>query len=321
MKIRGRFSATGFGPAVAANGDAVHVVWIEDAKTMYRRSDGAGVTWSSPMRLSSTLLGHRDRADIAVRGDTVHVVWGDTGVGNWEVFYRRSRDGGVTWLKRTRLTRNDDLSQFPSVAVRESTVHVVWWQGPGGIDYRRSDDAGATWSKATSLGGTPVVGSPPDIVAAKSAVLVAWQSNSGGGSQIVYRRSVNGGQTWAPERPLTKKLDARSSPSLTAGGNRIHVVWTEQPGSSMEVFYRRSLDGAATWNTVKRITRNSGDSVATGVADDAKTVHLLWRDDTRGGPGTSSTSAGRSRHRRKVRQPRSRHPGPSPGAAASLWYS
>ena len=77
---------------------------------------------------------------VAATGDTVHVVWWDYRDGNWEVYYLRSLDGGSTWGPETRLTNDAGASQYPSVAVSGTTVHVVWWDTRDGnkeIYYKR----------------------------------------------------------------------------------------------------------------------------------------------------------------------------------------
>ncbi len=50
---------------------------------------------------------------IAINGSVVHVVWSDERDGNYEIYYKRSTDGGVSWGADTRLTNNpSDLSSL-----------------------------------------------------------------------------------------------------------------------------------------------------------------------------------------------------------------
>ena len=50
-------------------------------------------------------MGH----NIAAAGNVVHVVWTDERDGNWEVYYKRSTDGGLHWDPDYRIT--DDPAQ------------------------------------------------------------------------------------------------------------------------------------------------------------------------------------------------------------------
>ncbi len=56
----------------------------------------------------------------------MHTVWVDDRDGDNEVYYKRSTNGGISWEADTRLTNNSTNSQYPSVAVSGSAVHVVW---------------------------------------------------------------------------------------------------------------------------------------------------------------------------------------------------
>ena len=57
----------------------------------------------------------------------VHVVWHDDTPGNFEIYYKRSTDGGSTWTAPQRLSWNTVDSEFPDIAVDSSGhLHVVW---------------------------------------------------------------------------------------------------------------------------------------------------------------------------------------------------
>ena len=71
----------------------------------------------------------------------MHVVWYDNRDGNNEIYYKRSTDAGINWGADTRLTNNTAYSEYPSVAVSGSVVHVVWndyRDGNSEIYYKRN---------------------------------------------------------------------------------------------------------------------------------------------------------------------------------------
>jgi hypothetical protein len=71
----------------------------------------------------------------------VHTVWQDNRDGNYEIYYKRSTDGGVSWETDTRLTNNTAGSWYPSIAVSGSIVHTVWSDDRDGNDeiyYKRN---------------------------------------------------------------------------------------------------------------------------------------------------------------------------------------
>jgi hypothetical protein len=108
-------------PSIAALGNNVHVVWDDstpgNAEIYYRRSADRGTTWGKTTRLTKSTGDSSDSA-IAVSGTNIHVVWADSTPGNYEIFYKRSVNNGVTWRKEKRLTRNKGWSQ--SLPCREA---------------------------------------------------------------------------------------------------------------------------------------------------------------------------------------------------------
>ncbi|MCK4396050.1 exo-alpha-sialidase, partial [candidate division WOR-3 bacterium] len=115
---------------VAAEEDTVHVVWYDHRdgnwEIYYKRSTDGGTSWETDTRLTDNSV-QSWYPSIAVEGSDVHVVWYDIRDGNWEIYYKRSTDGGTSWGTDTRLTDNINFSWYPSVAVEGSNVHVVWY--------------------------------------------------------------------------------------------------------------------------------------------------------------------------------------------------
>jgi len=108
----------------------VHVVW-EDGRDgnyeiYYKRSTDGGVSWGADTRLTS-ISGISSSPSVSVSGSVVHVVWYDNRDGNFEIYYKRSTDGGMSWGTDTRLTNNSAESRYSSVSVSGSAVHVVWY--------------------------------------------------------------------------------------------------------------------------------------------------------------------------------------------------
>jgi Neuraminidase (sialidase) len=285
VRLRGGVGV--YRPSVAVVGDMVHVAWVEDgAAVIYRSSHDGGTTWGSRKRLSSRLPGSRDVVDVAAWGETVHVAFGDSSRGGFRIFHRTSHDGGQTWSKRTGLSRLNDggSSHSASVAVRRRSVHVVWWQDPGSVRHRSSDDGGATWSKISTLDTLTPSFNEPSVAVAKSAVVVAWLDRGDGlpETRIAYRRSLDGGETWTGEESLTDLVAAESPPDVAASRDRVHVVWSEKIGNEVDVLYRRSFDAGATWRPLRHTSENLGSSEFPAVAEDERSVHVVWSDDVTG---------------------------------------
>lgn len=64
---------------------------------------------------------------IAVSGSYVYVAWTDLRFRpNWEIYFKRSTDAGLTWGNNLRLTEDHQISRQPSIAVSDSVVHALW---------------------------------------------------------------------------------------------------------------------------------------------------------------------------------------------------
>ena len=112
--------------------------------------------WQADVRLTnnsaSSLTSKNNAWCIASSGNIVHAVWYDqrNSFLNWEIYYKRSTDGGVTWGADTRLTYDSSDSRYPSIAVSGQDVHVVWYDNRNSlldyeIYYKHSTDGGLTW--------------------------------------------------------------------------------------------------------------------------------------------------------------------------------
>jgi hypothetical protein len=113
--------------------------------------------WEPDRRLTfdyGVQTGYNNSHCVAASGDTVHVVFGAMRNGRHRIFYKRSTDGGTTWGQDTSLSNNLMDSDFPSIAIFGSDVHIVWnddWVGNYEIYYIRSSDGGNTWGSETRL--------------------------------------------------------------------------------------------------------------------------------------------------------------------------
>src|SRR5262249_52695490 len=149
-------------------------------------------------------------------GDRVHVVFYDErgrpdpgpspDPSFREIYYKRSTDRGTTWEPDVRLTRSDGISQFPSLAVAGSTVHVVWSEYRDGnpeVYYKRSTDDGTSWGPDVRLTADPANSFAPSVVASGSAVHVVWYDERDGNYEVYTKRSTDGGDSWGADTRLT----------------------------------------------------------------------------------------------------------------------
>jgi len=273
---------------VAASGSDVHVVWYDnrdgDQEIYYKHSVDAGVSWGADTRLTSSTAASLNPS-VSVSGSVVHVVWEDGRDGNFEIYYKRSTDGGTSWGLDTRLTSNSDVSFYPSVSVSGSVVHVVWRDTRDGnyeIYYKQSTDGGISWGFDTRLTSNSAVSYLPTVSASDSVVHVVWYDNRDGNDEIYYKRSADGGITWGSDAPLTSNSAVSQYPSVSVSGSVVHVVWRDYRDGNFEIYYKRSTDGGISWGPDTQLTINSAISELPSVSVSGSVVHVVWRDDRDG---------------------------------------
>jgi hypothetical protein len=280
-------------PSVAVTSSVVHVVWSDnrdgDYEIYYKRSTDGGASWGADIRLTNS-NGTSNNPSITVSGSVVHVVWHDARDANFEIYYKRSTDGGASWGADTRLTNTKYISMYPSIAVFGSVVHVVWQMfimEEYGADnpeiyYKRSTDGGVSWEADTRLTNNISFSGIASVAVSGSVVHVVWDDLRDLNFEIYYKRSTDGGASWGSDTRLTNAPRSSDNPSITVSGSVVHVVWSDNRDWNREIYYKRSTDGGIVWSADTRLTINSGLSRRSSVAVSGSVVHVVWTDNSDG---------------------------------------
>jgi Fe-S cluster biogenesis protein NfuA len=181
---------------------------------------------------------------IAADGGKVHVVWADGGVSAADVCYRFHN--GTSWQPAQKITAVDDSvrQDTPSIAVNGDEVHVVWADSADGdpdIYYKLYN--GTDWQPAVQIStdsGTEGQGFP-EIALEGSRIHVAWLDYEDGDSDIYYR--YYNGTDWQPELEISSDIGGENqrNPAIAAENGIVHIVWMDEKGGNMDIFYRRGV--------------------------------------------------------------------------------
>lgn len=273
--------------SVSVSGSVVHLVWLDyrdgNAEIYYKRSTDDGVNWETDLRLTNNTFDSQSPS-LSVSVQHLHTVWYDNRDGNYEIYYKRSTDGGVSWGADTRLTNNSGQSWYPSVSISGSSVHVVWYDGRDGNDeiyYKRSTDGGVNWGADTRLTNNAALSQRPSVAATGTDVHVLWTDfRDGSDAEIYFKRSTDGGANWETDIRLTNSIGNSYNPSVTVSGSALHIVWYDNRDGNQEIYYKRSTDRGINWGSDTRLTINiPGISYLPSVAVSGSAVHVVWTDD------------------------------------------
>jgi len=133
-------------PSIGASGSHVHIIWDDyrdgsASEIYYKHSIDGGSSWGEDTRLTYD-AGNSMIPNLSVSGSVVQIVWEDDRDGDYDIYYKRSEDGGINWGGDIRLSNNNLMrSQHPSLSVSGSIVHVIWYDDRDGnfeVYYKRN---------------------------------------------------------------------------------------------------------------------------------------------------------------------------------------
>ena len=302
-------------PKLAANGSCIHVVWQDirlqppKKEIFYQRSINNGDTFEPEFNISLNDGQYSQNPSIACSGQNVHVVWEDYRSDNeYNIYYKRSTDGGITWddgLGAVGQDRQLTFATSPSdatlayIAANENAVHMTWIQqttdfGMWETMYIQSTDNGATWSPPVMLSTHDTFHSGPSDIAVNDTggVHVTWGEPKSGDYEIGYRNSTDNGATWNPEVRLTNDPAHSDQSNIAVNNSPVFVTWMDDrdyydwvgpTNGAYELYYIESFDSGATWGTETRLTYAVNNSIQPCVAMDANYVHIAWTDNRTNG--------------------------------------
>ncbi len=116
------------------------------------------------------------------------------------------------------------------------------------------------------------------VAASHDTVHVVWRDNRHGNREIFYKRSTDGGITWGGDIRLTNNTAVSEDVAIAVSGSYIHVVWSDLRDGNAEIYYKRSVNGGATWGADTRLTFQFNESAGPSIAVSGNTVYVVWHD-------------------------------------------
>lgn len=249
----------------------------------------AAAQWSSDTRLTTSPFwsetSFNNARSLDAEGNNLHVTWHDTRDGNYEIYYKRSTDGGATWGADVRISNDNQYSYRPSIAASGSTIHIVWYDGRivnnAEIYYRRSTDNGVTWGPETRLTNANLGSSFPSIAVNGNMVHMTWTEYRDVNDEVYYKRSTDGGTTWGSDVRITNNPQTTNSPFILVSGSKVWIVYDDVELGFREVYIRRSFDDGSSWGSQIKISdTDNWVSWFSSAAVQDSTLHVVWIDQS-----------------------------------------
>lgn len=291
-------------PNIAAFGNNVFVTWADNSlgnfNIFFIKSTDGGSTFSKPLNLSNDPgLSYLPR--IATDGkNSVYVTWTDNSSGNYNIFFRKSVDGGASFDKPTILDDLKGVSNFPSIVAYGNNVYVVWSHknntdfDPSNTEnqtqtydvfFTKSSDRGNSFSKPVNLSNDPANSQSPALAVSETGTLyVVWSDNSIGTYETYFTKSSDQGNTFSKVSVISSNIARATSPSISAYANNVYVVWSDNTFGNSEIFFTKSVDYGSTFNMPININNDVGISRIAQVitAPVAGNIYIIWQDNITG---------------------------------------
>ena len=223
---------------VRDSGSNYHLIYEAEGEINYQYSADGGNSWSRTKRLSST-FGNNKYPSITERSGKLYVIWQRYDGSSYDIYFRKSTDGGSTWGSASQIASNVGTSDpLPVIASPATNELMAVYRSGNNLNWKRSTNDGSSWpTSGTISAGTGEVLNSPSITATR----LPWSSNVTGlayatkeipNASHIIARYYNAG-VWSAANNISSSLPGNLSqhahPSVSHSGTSTadyqHVAW------------------------------------------------------------------------------------------------
>lgn len=285
-------------PQVAASGNYVYAVWVTtlasgDSQVMFSGSGDYGLSWSSPLNLSND-VGPASYARISAFGSNVYVLWDDKSAtnGNAEVYFRASRNNGVSWAPVVDLSATKSPSRHFRFVVQGNNLYVAWVEkliGNNEIIFTLSHDAGANWSPLQDLSNNVNDSINIGLAVVGTNLFIVWEAQPPH-FQVLEKSSPDEGASWGNTVSVSNDSGMAEAPDIYAQargtGGYVYVIWQDNTTGTFQTMLRESQDLGQDWGASFNLSHDTGKSanpvIGGQTAGSNSYVYAAWTDNTPG---------------------------------------
>ena len=219
-------------------------------------------------------------------GENIYVVWqeslpGDT-ARNYEIFLKKSNDGGKSFGDKIRLTNNVGFSEHPQMSSENKSVYVVWADDTNvnkQIYFKKSNDGGNSFGEQLLLSDSKSNAFNQEISSFGDNVYIVWlEKIPYGPYRVMFATSTDGGDSFHKPMALSEKAMAQTFPKISAMDNYVYVTWNveNQPNMKSGVYFISSSDNGMAFSNVSKLNTEDKDFGEPQVASSGNKVYVIW---------------------------------------------
>ena len=276
-------------PRVSAFGNNVYVVWQESVPP----------NGSSKLKVNSNNI---SSSNSSLKNEP-----------NYDIFIRKSNDGGDTFGKEINLSNNSGFSEHPHLAVYGNNVYTIWIDNNittsknKEVFFRKSNDGGKTFSNIINLDKYNMFNNNnksddsfgnsinAEISAFENNVYVVWNKEpqsqvnySDNKNKILFRTSDDGGSTFKNTKTLSNNVSSLTYPKITASpstnniSKNVYVIWNvglpnkDLYRNSDGIFFIKSEDNGDNFSNLIKINGPIKSIGKPQIISYKNNIHVVW---------------------------------------------
>jgi hypothetical protein len=280
-------------PAIALDSVGnIDVVWADrtpgNDDIYFSRSTNGGETWSQAVNISNT-PGVSQSPVIAVDyAGNIDVTWFDETSRNYDIYFSRSTDDGLTWNQVVNISNHLEYSSSPDIAVDSAgNIYAAWSASTlyDDIYFSRASVDSLSWSQPVNISHTFDTSFYPAIaVDSAGNPNVVWYDMIYMGkinkSIVRFSHSADNGTTWSQQVNLSDKMEIHYFADIVVDSvGNINVVWSDDSLGHLFVYFRRSIDDGVTWSQAASVSHHLSIPLYPAMAlDSAGNINVVWAD-------------------------------------------
>jgi hypothetical protein len=221
---------------------------------------------------------------------TIYVFWMDLILGNDDIYFKKSTDGGASFGDTINLSNSFNThSTLPRLTLLNENVYTAWTEGPfndGEVYYRRSTDGGASFGETVNLSNDTGDSGRPELRVSAPNLFIVWQNQAVKGDDIFFKRSTNGGASFGDTINISNNKGNPMEPEFSVtNASNVFIVWQNQASNSkaIDILLKNSTDGGASFGDAINLSSTIGNSTEPDIASSNDGgVFAVWTDDTNG---------------------------------------